>query len=97
MQARVVAGECLIAEEADISAADVVIVEQLIKQGGNGPQDVLDRTIDLRKFLKISTDLNVAFVSRGIPVSRRYILSWSNPTPRGRHHDRRGHERGEIS
>jgi hypothetical protein len=35
VRARVAAGECLIAEETDIFAADVVIVEQLIKQGAN--------------------------------------------------------------
>jgi|SRR5262245_35954557 len=35
IQARIAAGECLIADETDISAADVVIVEQLIKQGAD--------------------------------------------------------------
>jgi hypothetical protein len=35
VQARIAAGECLIAEETDILVADIVIVEQLIKQGEN--------------------------------------------------------------
>ena len=130
VQARIAAGECLVAEETDIFAADVVIVEQRIKQGAdpccrswqanldtltarrlsiyelrdgsrneiyrqtsfgaqpvytpmfvapggscrNGSECSLEISIgrrmywtgryDLRKFLKTSTDLNVAPVSR---------------------------------
>jgi hypothetical protein len=35
VQARIAGGECLIGEETDISEADIVVVEQLLKQGKN--------------------------------------------------------------